>query len=233
MSPVPLPTVLGIDCPFDDITTLASDTRARSGGVYDYIRGPQDQRRFNVNVLTDPQRQDFETDNNNSVVYITGVGHGPPDGRSYLRSTSESLITVGAYPFGMFQRKIVHLFSCFDAIALGPDLVSNGCIAFFGYNAQFTFPNISQDTNTAGIFIQCDEAIDRAIADGLTPQAAYNSAKEVFQNASAALSPADAATLATNFAALRLLLPMPAPAKWYDWTSQQPAVAGPTPLIVT
>src|SRR5437899_9395138 len=67
------------------------------------------------------------------------------------------------------RSKIIHLLSCRTALLLGPDLVTHGCRAYFGYDEDFTFV-----TAEAAIFFACDSEIDRAFADGLTAAQTYD-----------------------------------------------------------
>jgi hypothetical protein len=38
------------------------------------------------------------------------------------------------------DEKIAHFLSCKTAVSLGPDMVSRGCSAFFGYDIDYSFP---------------------------------------------------------------------------------------------
>ena len=59
---------------------------------------------------------------------------------------------------------------------LGPDFVTNGCRAYFGYSDEFTYPPI-----LAEVFFECDSEIDRGFADGLTAAAVFKKVIARFQ----------------------------------------------------
>jgi hypothetical protein len=81
----------------------------------------------------------------------------------------------------------VHLFACATAESLGRDLVGrdvNGtsASAFVGYKVEFLFaPHYQQDEEAAHMLIDCDSAIDLALADGQTPSQAVACAQEAFR----------------------------------------------------
>ncbi|HJQ23830.1 MAG TPA: hypothetical protein VKA60_07920 [Blastocatellia bacterium] len=95
------------------------------------------------------------------IVYITGIGHGAYD--SFTGDFYEVIFSVGNYSQEESQKKIVHFISCETARDLGPDFVAHGCIAYFGYDENFTF-----QLDIADIFFECDSEIDRGLASGLT-----------------------------------------------------------------
>ena len=76
--------------------------------------------------------------------YVSAGGHGHPH---YLTGwhvsgnsgALEQVLTVGRYDAVEVRGKIIHFFacSCGHARGLGPDLVRNGAVAFFGYRKPF------------------------------------------------------------------------------------------------
>jgi hypothetical protein len=81
----------------------------------------------------------------------------------------------------------LHLFACATAENLGPDMVGfdihdgPGLSAFIGYNADFIFPpDYAHDQRAAEMLIDCDSAIDLALADGKTPEEALHEAANAF-----------------------------------------------------
>lgn len=96
-----------------------------------------------------------------NIVYITGIGHGSYD--SYTGDFYEVIFGVGNYSPEESQKKIAHFISCETARDLGPDFVAHGCLAYFGYDENFTF-----QLDIADIFFECDSEIDRGFANGLT-----------------------------------------------------------------
>lgn len=101
------------------------------------------------------------------IVYMTGVGHG-----SYAAYTGDHynpIFDKGHYRPDEAKNKIVHFLSCQTAAQLGPDFVNNSCLAYFGYDVNFTF-----DPAYADIFFQCDSEIDKAFADGINARHVYD-----------------------------------------------------------
>jgi hypothetical protein len=109
------------------------------------------------------------------VVFITGVGHGSE--RVFSGDAGQSVLEVGKYGPEEAKNKIIHLLSCKTAGELGPDLVSKGALAFFGYSKNFTFR-----VGLESIFFACDSEIDLAIADGLKATGVYQRAKLIFED---------------------------------------------------
>ena len=55
-------------------------------------------------------------------------------------------------------------------------MTQNGCLAFFGYDAPFTYnPDISE------VFWECDSEIDRAFAEGMSAGEVYDRVTELYQ----------------------------------------------------
>lgn len=216
MTPATKETTLCADCPFDGdgITQLISSSRTAAGGLYDVINS----RRYPVfggQAFKNPSQANLEhVLHDPSVVILTASGHGTPG--TFARSKSEDLLQVGNYDTTAVKDKIIHLFACSTAQSLGRDLVGNGCLAFFGYNAEFNFDRYEQDPYAAGIFIDCDSAIDIALASGATPQDAYHQASIAFtQGFSRLKNDPDperarlAKILSEDFAALQMILRPP------------------------
>jgi hypothetical protein len=107
------------------------------------------------------------------VNYLTGVGHG--DSNIFTGYCNQEVLQVGDYDPALVAGKIVHLLSCSTGAGLGPDLVANGCLAFFGYSAPFTY-----DPSISDVFFECDAQVDLALADGLTAAAAGQQAITLF-----------------------------------------------------
>lgn len=163
-------TVVGIDSNYESVTRAAYEYREEH--VYPYLEAKGFQitkfqgslaRRFYVAAeVRKPE-----------VDYITGVGHGLYD--LYTGDHGDAVFQVNHYQPIEAKDKIVHFLSCQTARALGPDFVSNGCRAYFGYDENFTFYMDDKD-----IFFECDSAIDRAFGDGLTAGQVYERVKELF-----------------------------------------------------
>ncbi len=115
------------------------------------------------------------------VRYITGVGHGFHD--TFTGHNEEPIFKVGQYEAEEVRGKIVHLISCRAGRELGPDFVKHGCLAFFGYDADFTFPL----NDTKAMFFECDSEIDRGFAEGLTAQQVYERTFALFDEKVAVL----------------------------------------------
>lgn len=106
--------------------------------------------------------------------YMTGVGHGV-ENTAFTGNSNDEIYGIGNYDPTEVQGKIVHFLSCGLGNTLGPDLVDNGCAAFFGYGENFTFPD-----EMADIFFECDSEIDRAFAEGETAQVVSDRVLNVF-----------------------------------------------------
>ncbi len=107
------------------------------------------------------------------VVLVSASGHGTPE--QFTGQAREALLQIGAYDPAEPSGKIIHLLACFTGQALGPDLVANGCDAFFGYDTAFVFP-----LGNPAVFLECDAVIDREIAAGCTARAVYERAHRAF-----------------------------------------------------
>jgi hypothetical protein len=116
------------------------------------------------------------------VKLFTASGHGLPD---RFNGTTETILAVGQQSSTALGGKIIHLLACDTGQELGADLVSNGCAAFFGYNIQFFFP-----MDRPSLFLECDAAIDIALADGGSADDAYRAAVKSFNKQIAKLKAA-------------------------------------------
>jgi len=162
--------VVGIDSHHDPSTKAIWQHRQKR--VYDYLR-----QRLDV-VLLDGEkatrRKVMEEAMGGNVKYLTGAGHG--DTMTFTGHDGQRIFHVDEYDPKVPSEKIVHFLSCLTAKKLGPDFVSNGCSAYFGYDVDLKWP----DTCDAKILVDCDSEIDRALADGLTAGKAYKRAVKEF-----------------------------------------------------
>lgn len=110
------------------------------------------------------------------VRLITGSGHGTAG--EFKDGHNRPIFGAGALDPAEVSGKIVHLLACQTGLQLGPDLVANGCQAFFGYDVDFVF---SPFRNLAELFFEADAEIDRALAQGLTAAEAHTAAVQLFQ----------------------------------------------------
>ena len=163
-------TILCIDSNYESVTQTAFTYRDRH--VYPYLirKGCsliliRNSRLRRNDVLTEARKP--------SVVYLTGVGHGTPD--TYTGNFRQPIFRIGNYSQVESRGKIVHFLSCQTAEKLGPDFVAKGCRAYFGYDADFTW-----DPKVADTFLECDSAIDRAFAAGLTAGQVHDRTKALF-----------------------------------------------------
>jgi hypothetical protein len=100
------------------------------------------------------------------ISFLTGVGHGLDD--VFTGDHEDPIFAVGVYNPSEVKSKIVHFLSCQTAKALGPDFVVSGCLAYFGYDINFTF-----SLDEPNIFFECDSEIDYAIADRCAADEVY------------------------------------------------------------
>ena len=107
------------------------------------------------------------------LVYITGVGHGTE--ARYTGDQYTPVFELGEYQPQEARGKVVHFLSCLTAAQLGPDFVNNGCLAYFGYDVNFTF-----DQNYADIFFECDSEIDLAFAEGLNADQVFTRVQDLY-----------------------------------------------------
>jgi hypothetical protein len=181
--------IICIDCPLDandnGISKFMSNRRNQSDGLYSKLA----EKGYLLVPFLNPHLEELQTAlADPSVAFLTASGHGTDDGNSFVREWNDDLLVAGGlYDRKAFDRKIVHLFACATAENLGPDMVGpdihdgTGLKAFIGYNAAFSFAaNYQQDQNAAQMLVDCDSAIDLALADGQTPDQALACAANAF-----------------------------------------------------
>ncbi|MFN7983531.1 MAG: hypothetical protein U0Q11_16920 [Vicinamibacterales bacterium] len=133
-----------------------------------------------------------------SVSFISGSGHGLE--RQFTGQDGSAILGVGTYSPAEVRNKIVHLLACHTAVELGPDIVRNGCQAFFGYDVAFLLPANPADL---ALFLDCDAEIDRALVEGETAEAAYDRAYDAYTAAIFSLFRAGKPHLAATLQQLR------------------------------
>ena len=158
--------VLAIDSCEDDVTQIVHDYRNQH--VYPYLESSgfrlvycQEQAALRENVESAALEDD--------IAYITGSAHGSDT--ACFGYDSSPIFEVGGYQPEEVEGKVVHLLSCQTAAELGPDFVTNGCRAYFGYREIFSF---SLEPHLTDIFLECDSEIDLAFADGLTAEEVHD-----------------------------------------------------------
>jgi hypothetical protein len=162
--------IIGIDANFEPITKAACDYRQKN--VYPYL----ERKGFTIQRLQGSiARRSYVAPavRQANVHYITGLGHGSYE--SFTGDFYDPVFSVGNYSPEESGGKIVHFLSCETARSLGPDFTLHGCMAYFGYDENFSF-----QPDTADLFFDCDAEIDRAIADGLDATAVIERVRAVF-----------------------------------------------------
>lgn len=108
--------------------------------------------------------------------FVSASGHGRPNYLMgwYVSGNSGALqevLTKGGYSPSEVQGKIIHIFGCHcgNATGLGPDVVTHGAVAFFGYNVAFQII-----TKYGKWFCLPDIEIDKALIIGKTCEEAYH-----------------------------------------------------------
>jgi hypothetical protein len=164
--------ILAIDAAYEE---LSKDAHAfRETNILPYL----EQQGFQVVRLVGPQAtfasvRDILQDP--SIAFITASGHGSDD--SLQGYFDDPLFQTGnPYP-GSVAGRLMHFLSCGSASLLGKDLVDEGCAAFIGYGADFTY-----DRPSAPTFFECDGEIDKALADGCSVAQAIERASTIFQS---------------------------------------------------
>ncbi|GAH12920.1 unnamed protein product, partial [marine sediment metagenome] len=110
------------------------------------------------------------------IRYITGVGHGSYG--CYTGHNANRVFEIGDYLTKEVKDRVIHLFSCGTARDLGPDFVTKGCLAFFGYTEAFFFMGDDRE-----IFFRCDSEIDLGFVSGLNAKKVYENTKKIFEDA--------------------------------------------------
>ena len=170
-------TVLGIDANFEPITQAGFQYRqtnvypyfATKGFATQLCQGSLARRVYVASAAAQV-----------NVIYITGIGHGTYD--TFTGDYYDPIFSIGNYADTESRGKIMHLISCETAAKLGPDLVSHGCSAFFGYDENFSF-----QMDSADVFFQCDSEVDRGFADGLSAADVYKRVVDLFNQNIASL----------------------------------------------
>lgn len=163
--------ILGIDSNYESVTEAAC--RYRNEHVYPHMAS----KGFEVNLLQGKlARRPFfrKAAIDYGVEYITGVGHGYYD--EFTGHWHATILKVDEYHPKEVSGKIIHLLSCRTGGELGPDLINNGAKAYFGYSENFKFT-----LKYADIFFECDAAIDKGLADGLTAEEVHEKVTALFQ----------------------------------------------------
>lgn len=165
---------VAVDSVADKLTSLCAIHRSKT--VYQYMadrniglidcRGQNARRSYVVPRIIDP-----------NVKYITGTAHGLPD--LYSGSNGSFLFQVSQNASNEVEGKIIHFMACKTARNLGPDLVSKGCWAFFGYWDDFMFP--PGPPGDISVVLDCDAEIDRAFADRLTAQQVMQRVRDYYK----------------------------------------------------
>ena len=177
-------TFIAIDSYDSDIAGISSYLE---GNVYPYLqsKGFALSRFFGpaaISAYVGPAATDA------AVTLLTGAGHGT---YTSFAGYGENVFAVGSYAPEQVRGKIAHFVSCENAQKLGPDFVENGCLAFIGYDENFTFNSAFGDS-----FFSCDAEILLALADGLTVADAVTRAKNLYaQTIADLLARGDAAAL--------------------------------------
>ena len=153
------------------------------------------------------------------VVMITGVGHGLED--RFTGDQGEILLKTGEYAAAEVSGKMIHFTACRTAARLGPDCVTNGAKAYFGYDIDFTYIFGHEQ-----VFFECDSEIDLAIADGLDAGKVFQRIEKLFRKRITELEAAGsiyvAQTLATDLDHLM------GPHRDAMWGSTQASISSPT-----
>ncbi|MBV8858743.1 MAG: hypothetical protein JOZ02_17565 [Acidobacteria bacterium] len=164
--------ILTLDSHTDELTLRSSDYRQKNvyqthfstHEVTHFDDVPPPKLRERVNALAK------ET----GLQLITGAGHGMQS-KAYTGNSFGVLYEVGKYEKDEVNGKIVHFLSCGIGGQLGPDMVTNGCRAFFGYSEDFSLID-----EAAEFFFECDSAIDIGLIEGLTADEVYNKVVALF-----------------------------------------------------
>lgn len=111
-----------------------------------------------------------------NVVLMTSSSHGK---ETYINGANldSKILKVGSYNKTCAKGKMFHFLACNAGAQLGPDLVSNGAKAFFGYNDKFQF---GTSELTRDVFVYCDARIDLALVEGKTAGQAHQAAIDAF-----------------------------------------------------
>jgi hypothetical protein len=165
-------TILGFDSDFDKTTQLVSNWRNSNvypsfiadGHSVQNLNGTMAVRMYLGKELVKP-----------GITYFSASGHGLYD--EFKGSDGFAALRVGEYHPSEATPKIFHLLSCHTAFELGTDVVENGCISFFGYDAPFAFFEEYLDE-----FMAPDAALDDALSKGKDVAAAYTIMIEVYDD---------------------------------------------------
>lgn len=77
---------------------------------------------------------------------IIGMGHGDAD--AFCGQNEAIILEIGKYDPKEVRGKVIKLLSCQTGVALGPDLVKNGCACFMGYTDDYVWVMDADLTST-------------------------------------------------------------------------------------
>ena len=164
-------SILAIDARSDADTETAFAYREKH--VYPYLQEQnleitklQRSEASRANVADEAKR--------NGVRFITGSGHGTET--TLIGHSGEAIFEIGKYNRDEVENRIVHFMSCLSGGELGPDMVKQGALAFFGYSDELAIPEGQEK-----ILFECDSEIDRALAEGLAVADVHERAVSLFE----------------------------------------------------
>jgi hypothetical protein len=111
--------------------------------------------------------------------YVSVFSHGLP---TSIEGYNGNIWEIGKYDKNEVLNKIIHLFSCWTAAKLGPDIINNGAQAFFGYIKPFGWYEVLRphSENHYEVFWNCASSIDVFISMGLTCGEVFEQTKKLY-----------------------------------------------------
>lgn len=175
--PTTTATTVAMDSATDDVTMSASNYREQ---IFNELRTGGHKV---VSLIGMEARRTYVAEQLGfgGVRFFTGVGHG--NARAFTGRALETIFSLNSnpeqsLPLGLIHGGIIHLLSCHTGLELGPAMIREGCLAFFGYTDYFRV-----DQPNAEAFWRVDTMIPRLLIQNFRAGEVLRQVRDAFDQA--------------------------------------------------